>query len=238
MAHLTYNRFVSKKSAEKVRKSKSNRTRQRILDAAARVLSTKGFAGTRLADVATLAELQAPAIYYYFPSREELVEEVMWVGIARIREHVAAVLAALPAGTDPLERIDTAVTAHLRFELELSDYTTAAIRNAGQVPEHIRLRYSKEATEYGAIWHTLVQDAHDNGLVRDDIDLRVARMMVLGALNWAAEWWHPGGPDIERVVTTAQSVIRSGLGTTGQREPHPVQRTDSVTVPAAAAVRG
>ncbi len=52
--------------------SKSARTRQRILDAAAHVLSVKGFAGgTRLSDVAEFAQLQAPAIYYYFSSRED-----------------------------------------------------------------------------------------------------------------------------------------------------------------------
>ena len=43
--------------------SKSQRTRARILDAAAHVLSAKGYAGTRLTDVAKYAELQAPAIY-------------------------------------------------------------------------------------------------------------------------------------------------------------------------------
>ena len=58
--------------------SKSARTRERILDAAAHVLSRKGYAGTRLTDVADQAGLQAPAIYYYFPSREDLIEEVMW----------------------------------------------------------------------------------------------------------------------------------------------------------------
>ena len=42
--------------------SKSARTRSRILNAAAHVLSVKGYAGTRLSDVAEYAELQAPAI--------------------------------------------------------------------------------------------------------------------------------------------------------------------------------
>ena len=67
--------------------SKSARTRERILDAAAHVLSRKGYAGTRLSDVADQAEIQAPAIYYYFPSRDDLIEEVMWSGIAHMREH-------------------------------------------------------------------------------------------------------------------------------------------------------
>jgi AcrR family transcriptional regulator len=89
--------------------SKSARTRERILDAAAHVLSRKGYAGTRLTDVADQAGLQAPAIYYYFPSREDLIEEVMWSGITRMHEHVRDVLAALPPDTDPMGRIDAAV---------------------------------------------------------------------------------------------------------------------------------
>ena len=52
---------------------KSARTRMRILDAAAQVLSAKGYAGMRLSDVAKVADLQAPAIYYYFPDKDALV---------------------------------------------------------------------------------------------------------------------------------------------------------------------
>lgn len=192
--------------------SKSARTRQRILDAAAHVLSRKGYAGTRLADVAEHAELQAPAIYYYFSSREELVEEVMWAGISQMREHLEEVLGALPEGMHPLDRIDVAVATHLRLELELSDYTTASIRNAGQVPENIRVRYSAESAKYGDVWRKLLQDAADEGALRADLDLRAARMMVLGALNWAAEWWNPRQHSLDVVVRTAQSMVRHGLG--------------------------
>jgi AcrR family transcriptional regulator len=191
--------------------SKSARTRERILNAAAHVLSRKGYAGSRLSDVADQAEVQAPAIYYYFPSREALVEEVMWMGIARVREHVGQVLAALPAGSGPLERIDAAVAEHLRYELEVSDYTTAAIRNAGQVPDYIRIRYSTEAAKYGAIWRQLLRDAAQAGLLRPELDPMAARMLVLGALNWAAEWWDPRRGSLDTIVRTAQSVVRNGL---------------------------
>jgi TetR/AcrR family transcriptional regulator, cholesterol catabolism regulator len=193
--------------------SKSARTRERILDAAAHVLSRKGFAGTRLTDVADRADIQAPAIYYYFPSRDGLIEEVMWSGIAHMREHVAKVLAALPRDASPLDRIDAAVEAHLRYSLEISDYTTASIRNAGQVPENIRIRYAAEASRYGEIWRALLLEASSAGLLRSDLDPLAARMMVLGALNWAAEWWNPRRGSLNLVVRTAQSLVRYGLGT-------------------------
>jgi TetR/AcrR family transcriptional regulator, cholesterol catabolism regulator len=206
---------VTRKSASRAgpdeNGSKSASTRERILDAAAHVLSRKGYAGTRLTDVADQAVLQAPAIYYYFPSRDDLIEEVMWTGISHMHDHVSEVLAALPPGTDPLSRIDAAVAAHLRYELEISDYTTAAIRNAGQIPEHMRIRYSAEASKYGDVWRKLLQDADNAGLIRPGLDLMSARMMVLGALNWAAEWWNPRRGSLDAVVRTAQVMTRNGL---------------------------
>ncbi|WP_064444726.1 TetR/AcrR family transcriptional regulator [Rhodococcus sp. YH3-3] len=192
--------------------SKSARTRTRILDAAAHILSIKGYSGTRLTDVADHAELQAPAIYYYFPSREDLIEEVMWVGIADMREHLRSTLDKVDSDKTPMDRIMIAVEAHLRHELEISDYTTASIRNAGQLPENMRERQKAEEAKYGEIWRKLFKDALDEGEIRPDIDIRVARMLVMGALNWAAEWWNPRRGSLDVVVQTAQSIVRAGIG--------------------------
>jgi AcrR family transcriptional regulator len=191
--------------------SKSARTRARILDAAAHVLSSKGFAGTRLSDVAEYAELQAPAIYYYFESREELIEEVMYCGIAELRKHVQDALDDLPPETSPLERIMAAVEAHLRHELEISDYATASIRNSRQIPEHLRTRQLKEEKAYGRVWRRLFDNALADGQIRTDLDPRYAQLLVLGALNWAAEWRDPRRDSVDGIVVTAQSLVRHGL---------------------------
>src|ERR1700694_6313142 len=166
--------------------SKYARTRARILDAAAHVLSIKGYAGTRLSDVAEYADIQAPAIYYYFPSRDDLIEEVMFCGIADMRVHLQKVLDALPPETSPRDKILAAVEAHLRHELEISDYTTASIRNSGQVPERLRTRQLEEEAGYGTIWRRLFDDAVADRQIRPDLDPRMAQLLVLGALNWAA----------------------------------------------------
>jgi AcrR family transcriptional regulator len=191
--------------------SKSARTRARILDAAAHVLSSKGFAGTRLSDVAEHADIQAPAIYYYFGSREELIEEVMYCGVAELRKHVQDALTDLPPETSPLDRIMAAVEAHLRHELEISDYATASIRNSGQIPRHLRTRQLKEETSYGRIWRRLFDNALADGQIRTDLEPRYAQLLVLGALNWAAEWRDPHRDSVDGIVVTAQSVVRHGL---------------------------
>jgi TetR/AcrR family transcriptional regulator, cholesterol catabolism regulator len=199
---------------EGVAESKSALTRARILDAAAHVLSVNGYAGLRLTDVAAEAEIQAPAIYYYYASRDELIEEVMWAGIADMGKHVTEALRELPDGTPPLERLLAAAEAHLRHALEISDYTTASIRNAGQVPLSIRKRQILEEERYGEVWRRLINDLAREGRLRPELDLYIAQMLVLGALNWAVEWWDRRRGSLEAVVANAQSFIRHGIATT------------------------
>lgn len=191
--------------------SKSARTRARILDAAAHVLSSKGFARTRLTDVAEHAEIQAPAIYYYFGSREELIEEVMYCGVAELRKHVQDALNELAPATSPLDRIMVAVEAHLRHELEISDYATASIRNSGQIPQHLRARQLREEASYGRVWRRLFDNALDDGQIRADLDPRYAQLLVLGALNWAAEWRDARRDTVDVIVANARSLVRYGL---------------------------
>lgn len=193
--------------------SKSAQTRQRILDAAAEVLSRKGYAGTRLADVAAVAGVQAPAIYYYFASRDELVEEVMWVGAHRVRLHVEERLAAVPEDASPMDRLMIAVEAHLRFELQLSDYATASVRNAGHVPEQLRVRPAAEEAQYTHLWRDLFVAAQQAGEVRADLDINILRLLLLGAMNWVVEWWNPRTRSLDDLVATAQGMIRHGAGT-------------------------
>ena len=199
---------------DEIAESKSALTRARILDAAAHVLSANGYAGLRLSDVAAEADIQAPAIYYYYASKDDLIEEVMWAGIADMRDHVAAVLSQLPDGTPPLDRLLAAAEAHLRHALEISDYTTASIRNAGQVPLSIRKRQILEEERYGEIWRRLINDLAVEGRLRPELDTYIAQMLVLGALNWAVEWWDPRRGSLEAVVANAQSFIGHGIATT------------------------
>ncbi|AII10957.1 TetR/AcrR family transcriptional regulator [Rhodococcus opacus] len=191
--------------------SKSEATRERILFAAAEVLSRKGFSATRLGEIAAAADLRTPAIYYYFPSRHELISEVMAVGQSRLREHVTNALAELSPDVTPMDRICAAAAAHLEVELELSHFSTAVTRNTGQLPDDIHTRLRDDSRAYSALWRELIENAHEAGQI-DDLDRRAAIKLVMGALNWTPEWWNRSQGSLADLVATAQSLIRHGLG--------------------------
>ena len=193
------------------RTRKSEQTRQRLLDAAAKVFRDKGYAGTRLADIAEAAGMHPPGVYYYFASREDLVEEVLRAGVARAQDHVAERVAAVPEGRPALDRLRAAIEGHVQVALEIGDYTSANIRIFGQLPADIRRRHLAQQRAYGDLWRSLLEEARSAGEVRDDLDLSAVRMLILGALNWSVEWFQPGNLSATEVAAVASTMICEGV---------------------------
>ncbi|MGX7727836.1 TetR/AcrR family transcriptional regulator [Rhodococcus sp. 2H158] len=186
-------------------------TRERILDATARVLSERGYAGTKLSAIAEYAEIQAPAIYHYFNNRESLIEETMWTGLARLNVVMRESIDAMPAELNALERLLGAVEIHLRYMFSTSDYAVAYIRNTAQLPPAIRERQAQEESRLALVWRDLFQAADEAGFLRRDLDLTIMRLNVVNSLNITAEWWTPRLGTLGELVSTTQEMVRSSV---------------------------
>lgn len=192
--------------------TKSERTRQRILDAAAKVFREHGYANARLSDIAQLANMQTGSLYYHFASREDLVAEILRLGIETAWEHVREAVDALPAGTAPVDRLAAAIRAHTLAVLEISDYSSAQARIVGQVPPEVHRAHMVHQRKYGEYWNELLVAAQDTGAVRADVDPFVTRMLILGALNWTAEWYKPQrGVRPDLVADQAVAMVLAGI---------------------------
>jgi TetR/AcrR family transcriptional regulator, cholesterol catabolism regulator len=185
-------------------------TRERLVRAAANVLSQRGYSQARLQEIAEVAELKAPAVYYHFPSRDALITAALRDGQVLVREHVLHALTQLPPESGPRDRVLAAVESHLRIELELSDLASAVVRTSGHVPPHIRAEIDTEVTAYYDVWRQLLADAADAGALRPGLDHSVARMLVMGALNWATEWRSPTAT-VDAVVANARVLVNGAL---------------------------
>lgn len=189
---------------------KAVRTKARILEAAAIVLKDRGYASCRLSDIAAVADIQAPALYYYFKSREELIEEVVTIGQKRVFDHVTEELDN-NTELEPIERISLAVRAQLEVTLRDSHHASAAIRTSGHLPPEIRARQLVEQRKYGDLWRRLIAAAAESGQINEQLDTSSARLFALGALNWMPEWWDPKVGSLEDVIANAQTFIIGGL---------------------------
>ena len=195
---------------------KSDRTRERILDAAAEVFSEQGYAA-RLSDIADRAGMKAGSLYYHFDSREDLVAEILHRGIQRSFDHVRQAVEALPDDAPAIDRLATAVRAHTMAIVERSAYASAQARIVGQVPPAIAVAHQRDQRSYGEYWHEMFTAAVAAGEVSPDADLFVVRMLTFGAMNWIAEWASLAGkrtPEaiVDQTVATLMDGIRARRG--------------------------
>lgn len=191
--------------------SKSEQTRQRILDAAAFVFSRKGFSRTRLSDIAKVANMKAGSLYYHFSSREELTAEVMSLGVNYTFRTVLDRLENLPPQTDSITRLRIAIETHLLCLIERSDYARANTKLSGQVPRNIQVRYDASEAEYGQIWRKLLREAVADGSLRDDVNMSAIRMFILGAMSWSVEWFKPENGPAASVARDFSEMVIDGL---------------------------
>jgi AcrR family transcriptional regulator len=79
------------------RDGRTTDTRSRIEDVALELFIRKGFSGTTLQDIADELQLTKTALYYHYPSKDELIRSLVQPAIAAIDDFFAA---SIDAGTD------------------------------------------------------------------------------------------------------------------------------------------
>lgn len=191
--------------------SKSEESQKRVLDAAAKIFRDNGYAGTTMRAIAESAELKAGSIYYHYKSKDELIAAMLDQGINSVISSVESELAALDDDISGKVKIKCAIRAHISAIIARGDYTLATRRVFGQVPEEIRAQNLRLRDHYGKIWQGILEAAKARGELRPNADTTLARLFILGALNWTAEWFNPKGRSIEEVAEEFSSIVCDGL---------------------------
>lgn len=199
------------KSVEIANGGKTQKTRERILDAAARIFRRKGYADATMNDIAAAARIRAASIYYHFKSKDEIVEEVLNQGTQRVFEAVRASISALKPEATIRERLETGLRMHLLMLHTQGDYTSANIRLFPEAPKQVIKRHMLIRRSYGCYWMSMLTEAQSDGTVPADCDIPVTQMLLLGALNWSVQWYDPKSHNLEHTAASAATLLLDGL---------------------------
>jgi AcrR family transcriptional regulator len=198
--------------------SRGESTRERILQSAAQVLAERGYAGSTLNEIAERANTKAGSLYYYFESREELIREIMTRGITETIDHVKAAVENLPSGATSQDRLEAAITAHVRYMLTESDIARASIRALGQAPADVQGTAILLHREYGRTLGRLIDEATQDGFIDSSIDTRVLRLLIVGAANWSTAWYNPDGEaSVDDIAELAARLATGRIAATPKR---------------------
>jgi TetR/AcrR family transcriptional regulator, cholesterol catabolism regulator len=186
-------------------------TKTRLLDTAARLFRQQGYAAVSLRGIAAAENMQGGSLYYHFKSKEEIITDVLNIGIEIVHQAVLGALADLPDSASQETRIRTAIQAHLRSLLEHSDYTSANVRIFGQVPSTVQKANLKVRRAYEDCWKDILESAHRAGALGPDTDLNITRLMLIGALNATLEWFDPKRGSVTALAERIADNILDGI---------------------------
>ncbi len=185
--------------------------RDGVLDIAARLFREQGYGSVSLRKIAEAAGIKAGSIYYHFGSKDEIVAAVLDAGIQVVHESMREAVTALPSDTDGETILRTAIRAHLRALLDVSDYTSANVRIFGQVPQPVREANLPTRRAYEAEWDRLLSRLQNDGALKHDVDIRQLRLMLIGTLNATLDWFDPNRGSADALSRTYADVFLNGI---------------------------
>lgn len=177
--------------------------RQELIRAAARLFRHKGFHATSTRDIATAVGMRSGSPFYHFRSKGELLYAVMDEGMrSAIDRQREALQKAKQAKTDP--RRELAVLIRNQFDVLLgpgSDFIPVMLYESRGLNARQRASLRQLQSDYEAAWTPVLEALHGAGLLRAEV--RLARLLIFGALNWAVQWYDRRGAATLDELTTA-----------------------------------
>jgi AcrR family transcriptional regulator len=160
-----------------------------IVRASAKLFREKGFAGTTVRDIANAVGMRSGSPFYHFGSKVDILVAVMEEGLRQGLEETRAVIAReLP----PRERLRALIESHLQtIHGPGSDFIPVLLYEWRSLPDRHRKHIVAWRDQYDAAWQQALEDLRLEGELH--IDPKLARLFILGAVNFSALWYRPGG---------------------------------------------
>jgi AcrR family transcriptional regulator len=190
--------------------SQSDNSRDRILSTSAVLFCEHGYAGVSMRRIAESCEMKAGSLYYHFASKDQILAEVLNIGIQKVHAAVAAALTEAPENAPAIDRLRRAISGHLHALLEYSSFTSANVRIFRQVPEEVQRGNLEVRRAYEALWDSFLHELQDAGALRGDVDPRSLRLMLIGALNATLEWFDPTLGSISDLADRYTDMLANG----------------------------
>jgi TetR/AcrR family transcriptional regulator, fatty acid metabolism regulator protein len=194
-----------------VRSPAQEEKRRQILDAAVRAFARKGYHACRVGEIASEAGVAYGLVYHYFRSKDELLETIFrdtW------REMLAAIEAVEAEGEPAAEQLRKVAAIVLRTWKRDPDLVRVLVREVTRSP-HIQREVEEIEHAYDAL-ERILRRGQENGELRDDVEPRLAALVLYGALEEILTSWVMGQLDdsdkeVDRAERAVVAIVSEGL---------------------------
>ncbi len=168
-----------------MQQNRSRARQQRILDAALRVFSRKGYRDASVDEIASESGTSKGGVYFHFPSKDVIYLQLLDRTVARLKTKIEA---AMDQHDHPIAKADAALLAVLRTfdkHAALARFFMVETLGAGR---QFQRRLAETRAEFAAIIRLHLDAAVDQGII-EPLDTEVAAQAWFGALYEVITGW-------------------------------------------------
>ena len=159
--------------------AESGDKKKKIMAAAARVFSEKGFHQARMEEVAQAAEVGKGTVYEYFSSKQDLFAQMFQTGFQIYQQTLEQ---ALRPEMTVREKLEIVALLHLEFILQHQDIGLVMKQECDQLGDELKEFFHAARKNRIALLSGIFQEGVDQGLFRP-INCQLVARLFIGACN-------------------------------------------------------
>ncbi|NJC72258.1 TetR family transcriptional regulator [Planosporangium thailandense] len=178
-------------------------TRQRLYESAVELIAEQGFTATTVDDIAERAGVAKGTVYYNFPSKTALFEELLRHGVGLLTADFRAAV----AGRAPREAVAALVRAQLEYIQRYRSFAQLLLSEMWRTNREWQQTLRLLRAEAIDVIAAALQAGVDSGDFAADLDVRLAASALFGvglvvALDWLMFQPDRDIDDVERALLT------------------------------------
>lgn len=185
--------------------------RARILESAERVFASKGFFGSKVADIAAEAGVADGTIYLYFRSKDDLLISVFEEQMAKVNEALQTAIRGVKDAAEKLRRLIRTWVGLVEAHPRATEVITLELRQSAKfMKEYSNPRFA----DFLKIIAQVIDEGQKAGLLRADVPAPVAARALFGLMDELALMWVTGRGekfDIRKLADWVSGMVLEGL---------------------------
>ncbi|MCC3313716.1 TetR/AcrR family transcriptional regulator [Nocardia africana] len=169
-------------------------TREEILRAAAQLFHERGYAKTKVTDIARAVGITPPSLYWHFASKEEILFEFLRTNLETFNREIAQAIGTVG---DPESKLRLLATTHTRLQLQYRDeaQTVLSVTHAAtQLSEHLSPEHTHEVRALNRAHidrvRSIITEGVEQGVFATP-DVTALTFAVVNICEYTAIWFRP-----------------------------------------------
>ncbi|RPK66926.1 HTH-type transcriptional repressor KstR2 [Streptomyces sp. ADI96-15] len=172
---------------------------RRLLAAATRLFADQGYDRTSVQEIVEAAGVTKGALYHYFGSKEDLLQEV-YARLLRLQQERLDMYAG---SQEPVEeRLRAAAADVVVTTIENLDDASIFFRSIHQLSPETNKQVRAERRRYHERFRALVEEGQQAGVFTRDIPADLVVDYHFGSVHHLSTWYRPDGPLTPQQVAT------------------------------------